>query len=83
MKTKISRIKEPVKVLSADEAAKFLHVSKKAIYEMASRGQINSAMIAGRYKFRESELIKFLEEQEEIHTTEARLRFKPWERFVK
>lgn len=50
-------------ILTVDEAAKFLRLSRAAIYKLLKRGEIPAARVLDRWRFSRRQLHQWIEEQ--------------------
>jgi len=55
-----------MKVLTVDEAASFLRISRSQIYVLLKAGELKSIKISGSRRLLESQLIDFIKNLEEI-----------------
>ena len=52
---------EPSEVLTADEAAAYLRVSKKTIYRLVIAGKVPGQKVGRSWRFRQADLVAFLQ----------------------
>jgi excisionase family DNA binding protein len=53
-------VANPSDVLTADEAARYLRVSRKTLYRLVSAGQIPGQKVGRSWRFRRADLVAFL-----------------------
>lgn len=53
----------PDEILTVREVAEFLKVTERTIYRLASEGQIPSFKVGGSWRFRRTDLVKWMAEQ--------------------
>ena len=59
---------EPLRFLTLQEAAELLQVSKRTLDRMAQRKELPAFKVGRRWRFQESELIKFIQSVNEWWT---------------
>jgi excisionase family DNA binding protein len=53
----------PEVILTVREVAEFLKVTERTIYRLAAEGQLPSFKVGGSWRFRRSDLIKWMSDQ--------------------
>jgi excisionase family DNA binding protein len=51
---------KPADVLTADEAAEYLRVSRKTLYRLVSAGKVPGQKVGRSWRFRREDLVAFL-----------------------
>lgn len=56
----------PPEVMTVDDLAAYLQVSKRSVYNMASAGEVPAVKIAGQWRFFKPTVDRWLEEQSKL-----------------
>lgn len=54
------------KILTFEEACRYLRVQKATLYRLAQRKKVPSAKVGGQWRFKKSKIDEWLEKQSEV-----------------